>query len=197
MTPSWSHFICYCLIPSFFSSPFFVAKHLIKSYLTCCFQLLFFHFLSHFTPLRHSSWQIAKKCLINVFLHLYQVKSKEHQVLIFFGQSGAPGIVGDSFFKGCKKYIYLTAQGFNWDMQDLHCILWDLSFQTHTPCIARHIPNHWAIREVKVDVSLMLFLHLASKIQLYLLAFLLVMPFTTGCFLSGSFTNFSISIFAT
>ena len=150
-----------------------------------------------FTPLRHSSRQIAKKCLINVFPHLYQVKSEEHQVLIFFGQSAAPGIVGDSLFKGFKKYIYLAAKVCNCDMQDLHCILWDLSFQTHIPCIARHILNHWAIREVKVDVSLMLFLHLASKIQLYLLDFLLVMPFTTGCFLSGSFINFSFSIIAT
>ena len=181
----------------FFFLPVFCSKTSHKKLLDMLFPTFVLPLSLKFTPLRHSSWHIAKKCLINVFLHLYQVKSKEHQVLIFFGQSAAPGIVGDSFFKGLKKYIYLTAQGFNWDMQDLHCILWDLSFQTHIPCIARHIPNHWAIREVKVDVSLMLFLHLASKIQLYLLAFLLVMPFTTGCFLSGSFTNFSFSILAT
>lgn len=80
-----------------------------------------------FTPSRPSSLQRAKMCLINGFPHLYQVKSKEqHQVLILFGQSAAPGIVGDSFFKGFKEYMYLAAQGCNCDMQDLHCILWDL-----------------------------------------------------------------------
>ena len=91
-------------IASFLLPPrFFCSKTSHKKLLNMLFPTFVLPLSLKFTPLRHSSRQIAKKCLINVFPHLYQVKSEEHQVLIFFGQSAAPGIVGDSLFKGFKK----------------------------------------------------------------------------------------------
>ena len=116
------------LLTHFFFFFFFCSKTSHKKLLDMLFPTSVLSLSLKFTPSRPSSLQSrAKMCLINVFPHLYQVKSKEqHQVLILFGQSAAPGIVGDSFFKGFKEYIYLAAQGCNCDMQDLHCVLWDL-----------------------------------------------------------------------
>ena len=62
------------------------------------------------------------------------------------------------FFK--KSFIDVTALGLGCSMQDLDCDaqawlplnLWNLSSptrdQTHIPCVARWVLNHWTSREV-------------------------------------------------
>ena len=72
-----------------------------------------------------------------------------------------------------KIFIDLTAFGLGCSMQDLHCgawawfplSLWNLSSptrdQTHIPCIARWIPNHWTSREVS-DQGFFLFFKLVN-----------------------------------
>ena len=89
------------LLPHFFFfPPLFCSKTSHIKLLDMLFPTSVLPLSLKFTPLRPSSQQIAKKCIINAFPHLYQVKSKEHQVLVLFGQSAAPGIVDDSFSKG-------------------------------------------------------------------------------------------------